>query len=276
MEHLMGKIALCFIAIMGCCTAKAQPHVCADMHNGIFYFYPKNTKDQFVEVMDKKYLREKNLLTGDTALWSVHWKSDCAFVSAYISGNTIHNKKAQQFLDNHEIWYKIESVTPEYFLFSGYTDNADGKLVQRDTIWTSEKITGTRTGLFEKLGNTSQIKKLKFDDTSPYALLYIFRPKKFSNSLASFPVLIDNSFFCTAKNGTGYVYKILKEGDFTLRSGLMKDTAFLPMHIQFGKRYYVRSAINWGISKRLYNFTLALDALPEERGVEEFENVEMN
>ncbi|MEO8413272.1 MAG: hypothetical protein ABI472_06415 [Ginsengibacter sp.] len=272
----MGKIALCFIAVMGCCTAEAQVPVCADMHNGIFYFYPKNTKDQFEEIMDKKYLREKNFLTGDTAVWSVRWKGDCAFESAYISGNTIHNKKTQQFLDNHEIYYKIERVTPGYFVFSGYTDDADGKLIQQDTMWRSEKITSAHTGLFEKMNDTSQIRKSKFNNVSPYALLYIFRPKKFTNSLSGFPVFIDNSFLCTAKNGIGYVYKILKEGDLTLRSGLLKDTTSLLMHIQFGKRYYVRSAINWGITKRLYNFTLALDELPVEKGSVEFENIELN
>lgn len=272
----MVKIVLSFIVIIAGYYATAQTPSCSDLHSGIFYFNPKKTIDRFVEIMDEKYEHERNVITGDTALWSVRWNGKCGFTSSYISGNTIHNRKTQEFLKSHDLYYKIENITADYFLFSGYVDDAGGKLIQQDTMWISEKIVIGGNGLFEKLNDTGQIQRSKYGDTSQYALLYIFRPKKFTNSLSNFSVYLDNNAFCIAKNNTGYVYKILKEGTFTLRSGLFKDTASLPVNIRFGKRYYIRSGIDWGMYRHLYNFKLDLAELSADEGSSEFEKVRLN
>lgn len=272
----MVKILLSFIVITAGYYATAQTPICNDLHAGIFYFNPKKTTDRFVEIMDEKYEHERNVITGDTALWSIHWSGNCGFTSSYISGNTIHNRKTQEFLNNHQLYYKVESITPEYFLFSGYVDDAGGKLIQQDTMWMNEKIVIGGNGLFEKVNDTAQIQQSKFNDSSQYALLYIFRPKKLTNSLGNFSVYLDNNPFCIAKNNTGYVYKILKEGSFTLRSGLLKDTASLPVTFRFGKRYYIKSGIDWGVYRHLYNFKLNLTELPADEGSSEFEKVRLN
>lgn len=78
-----------------------------------------------------------------------------------------------------------------------------------------------------------------------------------------------------SRNNTGYVFKILKEGKYTLRTSIMKDSVQLPVDIRFGNRYYIKSDIHWGIHSRLYNFKLELSSVDAATGSKEFREVKI-
>jgi hypothetical protein len=78
---------------------------------------------------------------------------------------------------------------------------------------------------------------------------------------------------CVAKNRSGYIFKILKEGKITFKSKLLKDESAVTVDIKFGKKYYIKSMIHWTISSRLYNFKLEMAAVAPEKGADEFDKV---
>lgn len=246
---------------------------CNEIHNGIFYFYPQNTKDQLLEVREDGYLTEKVLATGDTALWKVKWDSECVYRLTYVSGSLPLNKQVSKIVKKHDFVYKINSITDQYYTFTGYLDNTANLPIQNDTMWMNEKISIPDNALFENVPSESYEQAAKISDTSQYALLHIFRPGKITNSLGNFIVYFGNNIMNVAQNNRGYVFKVFKEGTFEMQSRLLKDVAGTTLNIEFGKKYYVKSIINWTISKRLYNFKLDMKELGIDEGMKEFDKV---
>lgn len=182
------------------------------------------------------------------------------------------NAQALAFVKKHIFVYQIANVTNDYYTFYGYVDQPSSKPFYVDTMWLSEKAIFSEQGLFRPT-NEAMLKKKHFSDTSRYAVIYLYRPGKFTNSLGNYNIYFDNKFMCVARNKSGYIFTILKEGNFPIRSALYKDESSIDLHVQFGKKYYVKSMIHWGIFKRLYNFKLEMAQMKPEDGKPEFENV---
>ncbi|HEX4850087.1 MAG TPA: hypothetical protein VFV08_04730, partial [Puia sp.] len=156
----------------------------------------------------------------------------------------------------------------------GYVDQPSAKPFYVDTMWLSEKAIITEHGLFSSTSE-ALLKRGHFSDTSKYAVIYVYRPGKFTNSLGNYNIYFDNKFMCVAKNKSGYIFKVYKEGNFEVKSALYKDESSINLHIQFGKRYFVKSMIHWGIYKRLYNFKLEMAQMKPEDAKPEFEMVNL-
>ncbi len=90
---------------------------------------------------------------------------------------------------------------------------------------------------------------------------------------APYAARIDNSIMCVAKNKSGYIFKILKEGQFEIKSRLFNDESSVILNVRFGNMYYVKSMIHWGISRRLYNFKLEMAIKGSSVGKAEFGDV---
>jgi len=104
-------------------------------------------------------------------------------------------------------------------------------------------------------------------------VLYLYRPGKLTNSMGNYLVYFDNNVMCVAKNNTGYIFKILKEGTFEIKSRLLKDESAVKLEVKFGNIYYVKSMVHWTITKRLYNFKLDMAIMKPEDGQEEYYDV---
>jgi hypothetical protein len=250
--------------------------VCTDWHNGIFYYYPKNSTDRFTIYNDGGFQKEINTATGDTSLWKLEWTSDCSFTEKYISGSAKLNAETSELLKKHKLAYEITSVTDSFFTFKGYIDKPSTIPIQVDTMWLNEKIVIAGNELFKQIINPSVLRKNHFSDTSKYAVLYVYRPGKFSNSMGNFLVYFDDNIMCVAKNSSGYIFKILKEGQFEIKSKLYKDHSAVKMDIKFGNVYYAKAMIHWTISSRLYNFKLEMANIKPEQGKMEFDEVILN
>jgi hypothetical protein len=256
---------------------QGQSLSCKDLKHGIFYSYPKNTDSKYLYERTGDYQKETDLKKGDTTLWKVKWQNDCTYSIEYVSGNNKINEEAFELLKKkkHKLLFEIKSITDDYYTYASYLDKTSNLPLELDTLWLHEKINPVSNMLFEVVTKESDLHKPRFSDTSKYALLYVYRPGKITNSLAGFPLYFDNNIMCIMKNKSGYIFKILKEGTFEIGSKLMDNSSVTKLDIEFGKKYYVKSIINWGIHATR-NFNLEMKVMPDDTGAEEFDKVELN
>lgn len=249
---------------------------CAALHNGVYYFYPKNSIDRYTVLMEYGFEHELNTTTGDTVLWKLQWNNDCEYECSYAAGSFNTDDKTNRFFKKHTLVYVIETITPDYYLFKGYVDTKkNNQPIQIDTMWLHEKTRPGNSTLFQSLTDTNLITQQHFSDTAQYALLYVYRPGKLALIFAANLLYLDDNSLCISKNNTGYIFKVLKEGNYTLHTSILKDSVQLPVNIQFGNRYYIKSDIHWRITNRLYNFRLELSAMDAVTGSKEFSEVKM-
>lgn len=265
----------CFLFLPFIISAQAKTPTCADLKDGIFHYYPKNSSDHDLNIREGEFLHETNSKSGDTILWQVKWIDECIYSLKYISGNRSMPEENLKFIKKHKLVYEIGRITKEYYLFKGYVDKVSDIPIQTDTMWLTEKANRVSNELFKPVANSYLLKKAKFSDTSNYAVLYLYRPKKLTNSLGNYFVYFDDNLMCVAKNNSGFIFKILKEGVFEVRSKLFKDESAVKLDVKFGKTYYVKSSIKLGITSRLYNFKLEMANVPPAEGIPEFEEVDI-
>lgn len=220
--------------------------------------------------------KETDLTNGDTSLWKVLWKNDCVFTTKYISGNSKITEEALAFMKKHKILYEIKNVTADYFTYQTFIDKTTNLPIESDTVWMHKKENFVSNKIFEPLTNNKDLHKPHFTDTAKYALLYVYRPGKLTNSLSNYPLYFDGNIMCFMKNNSGYIFKILKEGSFEIRSNLLNDESSVKLDVKFGNRYYAKSMMHWGIQKNLNNFKLEIKIMPNDTGEEEFDKVELN
>lgn len=263
------SISAFFVAIPS--FAQQTTLTCKDIKNGAFYIYPKNSASQYLDERDGDLLKETDLVTGDTALWKVKWNNDCEYKLTYISGSTKWNDEQKKFLKKHDLAFKIITVTNDYYTYTGHVDISSNPVINADTMWYHEKVNFTSNELFKQT-TTAALKKQPFSDTADYALLYVYRPGKVTLSLSNFLIYFDDNLLCVGDNNTGYVFKILKEGNYKIMSRFAKDKAATDISIKFGHSYYVRSVMQWTIHK-FTNYKLKMELVKEDIGKLEFEDL---
>jgi len=274
-------VIVCFIACSLIITPRKafsqdNPVTCADIKTGIFYFYPKNASNAFTERRDADYVYEKNTANGDSTAWRLTWKNDCEYVTEYAGGNAQLDDVQKKFLKQHKLVFHINTVTNEYYTFTGYVDKSSNQPITNDTIWFSPKVNLVNNKLFTKVNDPAILKRDHFGDMSKYAVLYIYRPGKFTNSLGSHLVYFDENIMCLAKNKSGYIFKIFKEGVFDVTSRALKDASTVKLDVKFGNVYYVKSMVHWRVmAKHMYNFELENKVMTPEEGITEFAGVNL-
>ena len=265
------KITATIVILLFATFLQAQTKLnCSDVHEGIFYNYPKNSPDKYVDIREGDYVRERNLVTGDTSLWKMKWNDDCTCTMSLVDMNGKLEQQTRDLIKKHKLVFAINRLTDDYYTYTGYLDKTSNAPLVTDTIWLHEKVNIVSNELFKRVPENEVFKKKVFNDTSAYALLYVYRPGKTTLSLASYLVYFDNNLMCIAQNNTGFLFKILKEGKFELKSRLNKDEASLPLNIQFGKTYFVKTMLQWGMYKHLSNYKLENKEMTKEEGFADF------
>ena len=249
---------------------------CKNLKDGIFHFYPKNTAVHHISRREDNRQYESNVNTGDTIAWEIKWLNDCTYSLKYLSGSAKLSDEDLTMLKKHKLVFQIESVKEDYYVFTGHFDKTSNQSFQKDTMWLAEKVNPVSNEVVKFVPNPNTLKKDKFSDTSRYAVLYLYRPGKLTNSQGNYFVYFNDDVLCIAKNNSGYVFKILKEGTYSVKSKLYKDEAGIQLDIKFGKTYYVKSMIHWGMFKGLNNFKLEMALIDPQHGKTEFEEVILN
>lgn len=247
---------------------------CADLKNGVFHNYPVTVNKHYLIRKDGEFQVETDLEDGDSTVWKVNWTDDCVYTLKYISGGKIA-EEVLKVLKKHKFAYEITRITNEYYVYKGYLDNTSSNPIQADTMWFTERAHITNNELFRLIPDEAILRKEHFRDTSKYAVLYLYRPGKITNSLGNYLVYFNDNVMCVATNNSGYIFKVLKEGQFNISSRLYKDQSSLQVDIKFGKVYYIKSMVHWAITSRLYNFRLEMALMDSETGRDEFDKVNL-
>lgn len=280
MKPLISLLSLAFLFILtlslpirGACQARNV--TCADIKTGIFYYYPKNSASHYISNRSEKYVNEKDAVTGDSTVWEINWIDDCTYALKFVSSTSKVDEGTLKIIQHYKLVYKINSITNDYYTFKGYIDKTTNIPISDDTIWTSEKVVIPDTRLFQKVANQGIIKKDHFSDTSRYALLYVYRPRKFTNSANNYLLYFNETPMCVVQNGQGFIFKIFKEGLAEIKSRLHKDESGVKLDIKFGNIYYVKSMVHWTITKRMDVFKLDMQVMKPEEGQDEFLNADL-
>jgi hypothetical protein len=252
--------------------AQAQSD-CETIKTGTFYFYPKNSTDSYLEVRDDKYLHETNLTKGDSSIYEIKWLNNCIYSLSYVDGNSMSEDEIE-FSKKHKVLCQVNSITKDYYIFTGYIDKTSNQPMLKDTMWLNLKTNVTSNLLFQPIKSPTAIKRAHFSDTSNYAILYLYRPGKLTNSLGNYLVYFDDQVMCVAKNNSGYIFKILKEGNFKIESRLYKQEGSTDLDVKFGNTYYIKSSIPWGIHGS-GNFKLKMEVMKPKDGENEFNDVNL-
>jgi hypothetical protein len=270
-KNLRNFFACLLFSLIGF-TAQAQSD-CETIKTGTFYFYPKNSSDSYLEVRDDKYLYETNLIKGDSSVYEIKWLNNCTYSLTYVKGNSMTEEEVE-FSKKHKILCQVNGTTKDYYLFTGYIDKTSNQPVLIDTMWLNLKTNAAGNLLFKPLKSPTEIKRAHFRDTSKYAILYVYRPGKLTNSLGNYLIYFDDNIMCVAKNNSGYIFKILREGNFKIKSRLYKQEASTDLDVKFGNTYYVKSSIPWGIHGS-GNFKLKMEVMKPDDGANEFYDVNL-
>ncbi len=249
-----------------------QKLTCNDIHEGVFYNYPKNSTDRYIDIREGELVHENNLVTGDTSLWKIKWNNDCTYTLSLIDMNGKLEQQTRELMKKHKLLFSINDLTNDYYVFTGYFDKASTLPIIHDTMWMHEKVNIYSNELFKQVSDSVLLKKPIITDTSKYALLFVYRPGKTALAMANYLIYFDDNVMCVAQNNSGYIFKILREGKFELKSRLNKDESSLPLNIHFGKRYFVETEILWGIYKHLSNYKLQNTEVSQEQVEAEFKN----
>ena len=246
---------------------------CTQIHEGVFYNYPRNTADKYMDIREGDYVHETNTVTGDTSLWKIKWNDDCTYMLSLVDMNGKLEQQTRDLMKKHKLLFTINKLTNDYYTYTGYFDKTSNLPLVNDTMWMHEKVNIVSNELFKQVPGDQVFKKPAISDTSQYALLYVYRPGKLKLSMANYLVYFDNNLMCVAQNNSGFVFRILKEGKFELKSRLNKDESSLPLDIHFGKIYFVKTEIQWGMYKHLSNYKLENTELSREQGDAEFQDI---
>jgi hypothetical protein len=248
-----------------------DPVTCADLKNGVFHSYPKNSADHYISEREDEYQKETNLTTGDTSSWQIKWKGNCTYSLKYLGGNKLPQEQLD-FLKKHTLIYEVGRITNEYCLVTGHVDKTSNPVIQIDTMWFNERTNVISNLLFNPVPNAGALKRDHFSDTSKYAVVYIYRPKKLGISMSNYLVYFDDNIMWIAKNRSGAIFKILKEGRFEIKSKMLKDQSAVNVDVKFGNTYYIKSMVHWKLYKG-YNFKLEMAQVEPEQGKSEFSEV---
>ena len=246
---------------------------CLNLATGTFYSYPKNSANRFVTYREKTTAKEFDINNGDSTLWKVDWKDNCTYTLKYIRGSRKLTSQVANLVKNHELFYTIKTVAANYYVFNGYIDNAKGMSLGEDTMWLNEKVNYKPSRMFERIPNLSVLKRANFSDTSQYALVYMYRPDKITNSLGEgYPIWLDGLPLATLANREGFIFKVFQSGSHTVTFRFDKTESVYTIDLFPGKVYYLKSWINWNMLK-FKPAVIEMKQMPGQTGKREFEQI---
>jgi hypothetical protein len=250
--------------------ASGQTNDCSIFRKGVFHVYLTQNGKHYIVYRDDQ--TEKDVVDGstDTLVWHIDWKDDCNYTVQYLSTTSELTAAQQKFFKKHKLFYHLEPTGKDYCVYTETVDKIGGPLVEKDTMWLHEVADPMTAPLAILVKSESLLRNRHFSDTSRYAVVYIYRPKKMMFSASSYDIYMENNVLCAMKNNSSYIFAVFRQGPLNLWSKYAKDTCSLPLNIQPGKSYYVRSTIDFGMFGPK-NFKLKMELVSTAGGKEEFD-----
>jgi hypothetical protein len=250
---------------------QAQPLNCKGIRQGTFYYYPKNTSEQYSVRMDGSFEYQTDLRSGDSTICRIKWLKDCTYSEDYVGGNTKIPPQILKILKKRTFYYQVTGITKGYFTFLCYLYKSLQLPLRRDTFWFSPRAHPGNRPLFKVVPAISQLKRRHFTDTSRYAIVYFYRPGKATNFLNFYPLFLDNVEMAIIQNNSAYIFKILHEGPLKITGTLFGHSTYLTLPVQFGHSYYVKSKVHFGGTR--YSTHAEMEVVDEKTGRNGFSHV---
>lgn len=177
-------------------------------------------------------------------------------------------------LKKYKLAYEILSVSADYYVYNIYLDKVINSKTENwqmstDTVWLQPNTAPANRILFEPLKEKTAHLKRHFNDTSSYAIIYLYRPNKVWGMLASYYVYMGQDFIFPAMNKTKAAYKIYKEGPVKIHAKMSKVEAAVPLDIKFGRKYYIECLLDNSPPKT----TAVIRSKEEVKGQIDFESL---
>jgi hypothetical protein len=217
--------------------------------------------------------KRKGTSRSDSSVYKIEWKGDCEYILKYVDGSDLDDDELK-FVSKHKLAYHVDSIASDYYVFSSYEDRPSaGRLLGKDTMWMHPQ-THTADNMLFGLTDPGRIKKVHFNDTSRMALLYIYRVGKLKLSFSDLSIQYNDLPMVVLKNKSAAIIALFKEGPFTLGSRVSGNKAegHLPMDVQFGKVYFVRADMIWGLYKT-GNTKLEFTVVDPREGKQDFDGI---
>lgn len=129
------SLAIVFSVSLNSCITKSKPENCTMYLQGSFrYKFRLNNILHFYSIVRNDTLQyEKNLSTGDSAVYKITWTDSCIYELRYITGNTHQSEEELENQKKSIITTTILGGTEKYYLFK--TTANTHSTVLNDTIW---------------------------------------------------------------------------------------------------------------------------------------------
>ena len=243
MKNLLLLVIICPLVIF------SQENNCSQLKDVTLYCYPRNSTDQYKVVRSGSTQVEYNVKTGDSTVYKIKWDKDCQYTLTFISCSEKKSPAELETLKKYKLAYDILSVTASYYVYNIYLDKivnsrTDCWQMSTDTAWLKPIALPSNRPLFAALKEKTSYLKKHFNDTSSYAIIYLYRPDKIWGLMASYYIYCDQDFIYPAMNKSKIAYKIYKEGSTKIFAKLNKVESFVPLDIKFGKKYYIECLLD--------------------------------
>jgi hypothetical protein len=238
-----------FITLATVTLAQNEKLQCSSLHDGTFYLYPKNSGKSFLSIRSGDMVKEVEMNTRDTAYWKISWRG-CNYTMKLVS-YTGKGFKNMGDVSDHKFIYRVQNVSSNYYTYQGFMDKVSDDPIQTDTAWLQPQTNASNKILFAPVANEGILKRSHFADTSKYAVLYIYSPITTVCQNANYYIYLDDVLVFGAEN-SGFkkpsaIFKIYKEGSVDLVSMVKSKVSKVSADIQFGKTYYLKNQVKWGV-----------------------------
>ena len=243
-----------------------------NLKTGVFYEYPLNTNKHYRDTRNGNIETETNLENNDSSNWAITWQNDRTYTYKYLSSNDSAVKVQERLLKKHSIICTIDAIGSDYYIYTAHFDKLSNPPITHDTLWTHPFAMPRNKLLFAYIPGEDDLRKVHFRDTSHYAVVYLYRPGKLTNSLSDFFVYCNDHLLWSAHNNSGIIVAFFQEGPIKFGSAYMKDTSSVTVDVRFGHKYYVKAMMHWGMNSN-GNFKLEMAEMKPNEGQGEFEEV---
>jgi hypothetical protein len=107
---------------------------------GEFYYYPKDSKETYIDIRNDSVVEEITLSTRDTSIWRIRWQSDSVIEMRYVTGTKKITDAQRAYRNAHMVVVRVDRVAGEYYTFSAGMDSVGGIGYTQDTMWFKPKI----------------------------------------------------------------------------------------------------------------------------------------
>ena len=136
MQKINSFIVVIFLTLsITSCLSKPSSVNCSTYKNGEFrYKFSLDGKFIFFSIKRNDSLQyEKNLTTGESAVYKITWVDSCTYELQYLKGNTHSSQEELEMRKKAIITTKIIGGSEKFYLFK--TSSSLNKIGLTDTIW---------------------------------------------------------------------------------------------------------------------------------------------